>query len=202
MKARRRHNFVSRSTIYFSFPFIRNMFQRFWQKERNAIVSCEAFPQNGGINSPREGTHHLRLGLYKGAREHWIMLWFVVNCDLQREIVVFLPCTYSCETGISNLNQTGIYYLILGPENLADFRKVFSWLRLLSILFVPFEWLNMLFLEFYNWFCDTLNSISSQVSVEVCNKEFRFNFCQCHLREIWIVDLHLQPILLRISNHS
>lgn len=134
-----KHNFVSRSTIYSSFPMIRNMFQRLWKKEHNAIVSCEAFLQNGGINSPREATHHLRLGLFKEAREHSIMLWFVVNCDLRCEIVVFLPCTYSCETGILNLNQTGIYYLILGPENLAYFRKVFPWLLLLSLIFVSFR---------------------------------------------------------------
>jgi hypothetical protein len=63
IKARRKHNAVSQSTISSPFPLILNMFQRLWQKEQNAIISYEASLQNGGIHSPegRESSSQARI---------------------------------------------------------------------------------------------------------------------------------------------
>jgi hypothetical protein len=163
------------------------MFQRSWQKEQNAALPGEALFQNYGINSPRERTHHFSLRLYKGTREHSIMLWFVVNCDLHGEIIVFLPCTYSSQNGISNLNQTGIHDLVLGPRNLAECRKVSLGSVLCLFSLYVFGWLKMLFSEFWNWCHVTLNRFSSQYQRKFPIKNFDLRMSSGMCRRVGLV---------------
>jgi hypothetical protein len=133
------------------------------------VASCDTLLQTGGINSLREGARHLRLWIVQGEREHSIMLWFVVNCDLHGEIVVYLPCIYSSETYHFEFKSN--WYTWFNPEasKLSWMLESFLLGRLLS---VPFVWFNMLFLEFCNWFYGALNSVSSKYQRKFAMKIF------------------------------